>query len=56
MFSIADLIMITSSSTTGTPMIIPNPSMSNILGKNYDESVVLASKYNQVRDNFFFAE
>ncbi|CAF1320835.1 unnamed protein product [Adineta ricciae] len=47
--SSGDLIMITSSSSssTGTPMIIPNPSMSNILGKNYDESVVLASKYNQ---------
>ncbi len=43
------LIMITSSSSTTTsPIIIPISSVLHVLGRNYDESILLTSKYNQV--------
>ena len=38
-------IMITSSAT---PMILPATSMLQLLGRTYDESISLTSKYNQV--------
>jgi hypothetical protein len=57
MLYISDLIMITSSSSSTTtattsPIIIPVSSVLHVLGRNYDESILLTSKYNQVI--FFF--
>jgi hypothetical protein len=52
MLCISDLIMITS--TTTSPIIIPVSSIVHVQGKNYDESIVLTSKYNQVIFFFFF--
>jgi hypothetical protein len=45
MLCISDLIMITS---TTSPIIIPVSSAIRVLGRNYDESILLTSKYNQV--------
>jgi hypothetical protein len=42
------LIMITSTTTTTSPIIIPISSAVHVLGRNYDESILLTSKYNQV--------
>lgn len=40
--------------TTTSPIIIPVSSVVHVLGKNYDESVVLTSKYNQVISPCFY--
>lgn len=52
--------MMTTTTTTSTsssltsPIIIPISTAVHVLGKNYDESIVLTSKYNQVIFLVFF--
>jgi Na+-driven multidrug efflux pump len=38
----------TTTTTTTSPVIIPISSVLHVLGRNYDESILLTSKYNQV--------
>lgn len=45
MLCISDTVMIAS---TTSPIIIPISSIIRALGKNYDESILSTSKYNQV--------
>ncbi len=52
MLCISDFIMITTTTTT-SPIIIPVSSVLHVLGKNYDESILLTSKYNQVISLFY---